>query len=261
MTAPGDLGFARAIRVGRPRGRRRPPRATPTTCMVPCMSRLQLQGADAGRDACRSSAASASATSSRPPPPPEEHLPRWRRALEGLRHTKARDAEAIHHHYDVSNRFYELVLGPSMTYTCAVFPTRGRHAWRRRSSRSTTCRAQARPQGRRPSARRRLRLGRHGPPRRAALRRQGPRRHAVARAGRVGAGGDQARRASTDLAEVRYSDYRDVTETGFDAVSSIGLTEHIGVKQLRRRTSPSCAAGSRSAAACSTTASPAATAP
>ena len=34
-----------------------------------------------------------------------------------------RDAEAIHHHYDVSNRFYEMVLGPSMTYTCAVFPT------------------------------------------------------------------------------------------------------------------------------------------
>ena len=34
-----------------------------------------------------------------------------------------RDAEVIHHHYDVSNRFYELVLGPSMTYTCAVYPT------------------------------------------------------------------------------------------------------------------------------------------
>jgi cyclopropane-fatty-acyl-phospholipid synthase len=30
-------------------------------------------------------------------------------------------------------------------------------------------------------------------------------------------------------AEVRHLDYRDVTETGFDAVSSIGLTEHIGV--------------------------------
>ena len=29
----------------------------------------------------------------------------------------------IHHHYDVSNTFYEYVLGPSMTYTCAVYPT------------------------------------------------------------------------------------------------------------------------------------------
>src|SRR5690606_25466504 len=55
-------------------------------------------------------------------PPPQETLPRWRRiALEGLRHTKARDAEAIHHHYDVSNEFYEYVLGPSMTYTCAAY--------------------------------------------------------------------------------------------------------------------------------------------
>ncbi|MCW2845429.1 MAG: methyltransferase protein, partial [Nocardioides sp.] len=33
-----------------------------------------------------------------------------------------------------------------------------------------------------------------------------------------------------DLAEVRHSDYRDVLEGGFDAVSSIGLTEHIGVR-------------------------------
>src|SRR5919112_6226163 len=58
-----------------------------------------------------------------PPPPPQEALPRWRRLLEGFRHSKGRDADAIHHHYDVSNRFYELVLGPSMTYTCACFPT------------------------------------------------------------------------------------------------------------------------------------------
>ena len=33
-----------------------------------------------------------------------------------------------------------------------------------------------------------------------------------------------------DLAEVRYGDYRDIRETGFDAVSSIGLLEHIGVR-------------------------------
>jgi cyclopropane-fatty-acyl-phospholipid synthase len=33
-----------------------------------------------------------------------------------------------------------------------------------------------------------------------------------------------------DVAEVRHQDYRDVEETGFDAISSIGLTEHIGVR-------------------------------
>ena len=55
-------------------------------------------------------------------PPPQEALPRWRRIAEGLRHSRTRDAEAIHHHYDVSNTFYEWVLGPSMTYTCACYP-------------------------------------------------------------------------------------------------------------------------------------------
>src|SRR5262249_1962622 len=49
------------------------------------------------------------------PKPPEEAR------LHGLRHSKARDAQAIAHHYDVSNDFYRLVLGPSMTYSCAVW--------------------------------------------------------------------------------------------------------------------------------------------
>ena len=56
-------------------------------------------------------------------PPPQEALPRWRRIAKGLRHSRTRDAEAIHYHYDVSNTFYEYVLGPSMTYTCALYPT------------------------------------------------------------------------------------------------------------------------------------------
>ena len=53
--------------------------------------------------------------------PPEEEYG-VRRMRNGFRHSKSRDAEAISHHYDVSNKFYEWVLGPSMTYTCACFP-------------------------------------------------------------------------------------------------------------------------------------------
>ena len=53
----------------------------------------------------------------RQPPPEFEARPK------GRLHSKRRDAEVISHHYDVSNRFYEWVLGPSMAYTCAVFPT------------------------------------------------------------------------------------------------------------------------------------------
>ncbi|HEV8063362.1 MAG TPA: cyclopropane-fatty-acyl-phospholipid synthase family protein, partial [Acidimicrobiales bacterium] len=51
------------------------------------------------------------------PPPPEEVR------LRGAAHTKARDAQAVTHHYDVGNDFYELVLGPAMTYSCARFVT------------------------------------------------------------------------------------------------------------------------------------------
>src|SRR5674476_366648 len=54
-----------------------------------------------------------------PPAPPAQEV---RARPFDPRHGKRRDADAISHHYDVSNRFYELVLGPSMAYTCACYP-------------------------------------------------------------------------------------------------------------------------------------------
>jgi cyclopropane-fatty-acyl-phospholipid synthase len=161
------------------------------------------------------------------PPPPQEALPRWRRVAEGLRHSKTRDAEAIHHHYDVSNAFYEWVLGPSMTYTCACYPEQG----------ATLEEAQANKYR---LVYEKLRLkpgdrlldvgcGWGGMVRYAA-------RHGVKVIG-VTLSRQQAEWAQRaiaedglgELAEVRHSDYRDVRESQFDAVSSIGLTEHIGV--------------------------------
>ena len=56
-------------------------------------------------------------------PPPAQEVRIRRRPLMGRRHSKGRDANAISHHYDVSNTFYEWVLGPSMTYTCACYPS------------------------------------------------------------------------------------------------------------------------------------------
>jgi cyclopropane-fatty-acyl-phospholipid synthase len=52
-----------------------------------------------------------------PPPPPPEEV----RRRTGPLHTKRRDSQAISHHYDVGNDFYELVLGPSMVYSCAYW--------------------------------------------------------------------------------------------------------------------------------------------
>src|SRR5437763_7668622 len=40
------------------------------------------------------------------------------------------------------------------------------------------------------------------------------------------------REGLSKLAEVRHLDYRDVPETGFDAVSSLGLPEHVGKQNL-----------------------------
>ena len=121
-----------------------------------------------------------------PPPPPQEHLPRWRRAIEGLRHSMARDAEVIAHHYDVSNRFYELVLGPSMAYTCAVYQTPDATPRGGAGREVRPGLPQARPEARPAAARRRLRLGRHGPARRARVRRTRAGRDAVAASRRSG---------------------------------------------------------------------------
>ncbi len=39
----------------------------------------------------------------------------------GRRHSLRRDRAAVRHHYDISNEFYRLVLGPTMTYSCGYF--------------------------------------------------------------------------------------------------------------------------------------------
>lgn len=161
----------------------------------------------------------------RVPRPPEEVR------LRGRRHSKRRDAEAIAHHYDVSNRFYELVLGPSMTYTCAVYP---RHDATLEEAQHEKHDLVARKLDLRPG----MRLldvgcGWGGMVVHAA-------KHYGVRALGVTLSRAQAEWAQkaiageglSELAEVRHLDYRDVVESDFDVISSIGLTEHIGRAQL-----------------------------
>ena len=162
-----------------------------------------------------------------PPPPPQEALPDWRRTLEGLRHSRRRDAEAIHHHYDVSNTFYEYVLGPSMTYTCACYPHDDATLEEAQEAKYELV---FRKLGLRPGQRLLdVGCGWGGMVRHAA--RRGVRVLGVTLSREQAAWAQEAirREGLQDLAEVRHADYRDVTEDGFDAVSSIGLTEHIGV--------------------------------
>ena len=160
-------------------------------------------------------------------PPPQEALPRWRRFAEGLRHSKTRDAEAIHHHYDVSNTFYEWVLGPSMTYTCACYPHPDATLEEAQENKYRLVFEKLRLQ---PGDRLLdVGCGWGGMVRHAA--RNGVKVIGVtlSREQAIWAQKAIAEEGLGDLAEVRHSDYRDVRESQFDAVSSIGLTEHIGV--------------------------------
>ena len=115
-----------------------------------------------------------------------------------------------------------------MTYTCACYPHADATLEEAQENKYRLVFEKLRLQAGRPTARRRLRLGRHGALRRPP-RRQGDRRHAVEGAGGVGAEGD--RRAGPDRPRPRSATATTATsrESGFDAVSSIGLTEHIGV--------------------------------
>ncbi|MFP5070494.1 class I SAM-dependent methyltransferase [Pseudonocardia nantongensis] len=157
----------------------------------------------------------------RMPPPDLEARPK------GLLHSKRRDSQAISHHYDVSNRFYEFVLGPSMTYTCATYPDADASL---ETAQATKYELVASKLDLKPG----MRLldvgcGWGGMVRHAAAE------HGVRALG-VTLSKEQAewgqaeieRKGLGALAEVRHLDYRDVPDGVYDAVSSIGLTEHIG---------------------------------
>lgn len=227
LTAPGDLGMARAYVSGdldllgvHP--------GNPYAVMSALSSHHRFRR-PAAHELIELVRSVGLATLKPPPPPAAEHLPRWRRVVEGVRHSRHRDAEAIEHHYDVSNRFYELVLGPSMTYTCAVFPRPDATLEEAQAEKyDLICRKLDLKAGDRLLD---VGCGWGGMVRHAA-REHGVRVLGVTLSAQQASWGQAAVEEAGlgDLAEIRHSDYRDVTESDFDAASSIGLTEHIGVR-------------------------------
>lgn len=161
-------------------------------------------------------------------PPPQEATPRWLRLAHGLGHSKKRDSAAISKHYDVSNAFYQYVLGPSMTYTCAVFHSPADSLEQAQENKHALVFDKLALQ----PGQRLLDVGcGWGSMVRHAARR-GVQALGVTLSRQQAEWGQKAivNEGLQHLAEIRYLDYRDVPETGFDAISSIGLTEHIGVK-------------------------------
>jgi cyclopropane-fatty-acyl-phospholipid synthase len=158
--------------------------------------------------------------------PPKEEA-----RLRGRRHSRERDAAAISHHYDVSNAFYRMVLGPSLTYSCAVFRD---PSDRLEEAQANKYELICRKLDLRPGMRL-LDVG---------CGWGGMAMHAAAHHG-VRAVGVTLSRRQAELAEkrvveaglssqveIRVQDYREVDDGPYDAISSIGMFEHVGEARL-----------------------------
>lgn len=162
-----------------------------------------------------------------PPPPPAEEA----RRRTGLRHTLSRDRKAISHHYDVGNDFYELVLGLSMVYSCAYWEPDGTLESAQRDKLDLVCRKLALREGQRL-----LDVGGGwGSLVLHAAREYGVRAVAVTLSAEQAAYARKrvAEEGLTDRVEIRVQDYREVADGPYDAISSIGMAEHVGAARYR----------------------------
>ncbi|MFF0560683.1 class I SAM-dependent methyltransferase [Streptomyces sp. NPDC004266] len=162
-----------------------------------------------------------------PPKPPVEEV----RGRSGSRHSKRRDKQAISHHYDVGNDFYELVLGPSMVYSCAYWSEDGTLEDAQRDKLDLVARKLNLKEGDRL-----LDVGcGWGSMAIHAAREYGARVVGVTLSREQAAHARKriADEGLTDLIEIRVQDYRDVTDGPYDAISSIGMAEHVGAAKYR----------------------------
>ncbi|MEV6947732.1 cyclopropane-fatty-acyl-phospholipid synthase family protein [Streptomyces sp. NPDC051172] len=161
-----------------------------------------------------------------PPAPPREEVRRARTHL----HTKRSDRRAISHHYDVGNGFYEIVLGPSMVYSCAYWPAPDATLEEaQRDKLELICRKLALTAGQRL-----LDVGCGW----GSLAIHAAREYGVNVVG-ITLSQEQAAYARkrvadeglTDRVEIRVQDYRDVPDGPYDAIASVGMAEHVGAER------------------------------
>ncbi len=164
-----------------------------------------------------------------PAPPPQEARPR------GRLHSKVRDAGAIRHHYDVGNEFYRLLLGPSLTYSCARF-TDGTASLEDAQAAKHELVSAKLGLRERPGIRL-LDVGcgwgsmamhaasRHGATAVGLTISEAQAELARARVGDAGL---------SEQVDIRLQDYRDLGDETFDAISSVGMFEHVGKKRTEQ---------------------------
>jgi cyclopropane-fatty-acyl-phospholipid synthase len=142
-----------------------------------------------------------------------------------------RDRASVTHHYDVSNAFYELLLGPSLVYSCAYFASEDDSLERAQERKlELICRKLALQAGERI-----LDVGCGW----GSFVIHAAARHGVNALG-VTLSEPQAELARQRIAdaglagrvEVRVLDYRELDEQPFDRIASVGMYEHVGRAQL-----------------------------
>jgi cyclopropane-fatty-acyl-phospholipid synthase len=160
-----------------------------------------------------------------PPPVPDvEQKPR------GRRHSPERDKRSVQFHYDVSNDFFKLFLDESLTYSCAFFSLDDSSLEAAQFAKlELVCKKLRLEPGMRV-----LDVGCGW----GSFAIHAAREHGVQVLGITLSEGQAAlarqRVADAGLAdqiEIRLQDYRDLTGE-FDAVSSIGMVEHVGSNQI-----------------------------
>jgi cyclopropane-fatty-acyl-phospholipid synthase len=151
--------------------------------------------------------------------------------LRGARHTRERDAAAVRYHYDVGNDFFALLLDRSMTYSCALFSRGARTLEDAQEAKLELVAAKLALE----PGQRVLDVGCGW----GSFAIHAARMHGASVLG-VTLSEPQAafarRRAAAagvaDRVEIRVADYRELRERPFDAVSSIGMVEHVGESRI-----------------------------
>lgn len=219
LRAPGQLGIGRAYVAGE--------LAVDDLDAVMQLLDTWTPPALDGRARARLMVAAARACGlTRPPASPASELtPR------GTRHSRERDARAVRHHYDVSNDFFELFLGPTMTYSCAAF-SRGAQTLdeAQEAKLEMVCAKLGLREGERV-----LDVGCGW----GAFALHAAARHGVHVTG-ITLSPAQAERARervaqaglSDRIDIRLADYRELVAEPFDAIASIGMVEHVGEAQI-----------------------------
>ncbi|MGO9247371.1 MAG: class I SAM-dependent methyltransferase [Solirubrobacteraceae bacterium] len=161
------------------------------------------------------------------------HRPSLELILRGERHTPERDAAAIRYHYDVGNEFFELFLDESMTYSCAIF---SRGAQTLEEAQRTKLDLVASKLDLQPGMAL-LDVGcGWGSFAIHAAQNYGvtvtgltlsPSQAELAREHVAAAG-------LSEQVEIRVADYRELPGGSFDAIASIGMSEHVGDSQIDR---------------------------